>query len=322
MNGLLKLAELNNDGVSLLSSFYDTIESNIRSLLTMGLNPSHYGPLLIPVILERLPDAIKLLITRKLGKNNWKILELVEFIKEEVDAQENCEFSDEKLDGECFRKTTHSLVGIQKPSRRNCVFCGKSHYSDKCENITDIIVRKKILREGKRCFKCLLNGHVIKNCRANYKCFNCQGKNHHTAICDRLKYIKSDAKETKIVTADDYNKNDENVSMLVDAKADVLLQTADCIIPNPSETKSLKLKVLLDPGSQKTYLCDFVKDFLQLDTISKKNVQTKTFGDTKGHLKELGEFKFVLRGWNGDGLRIYLSSFSVPVVCGSNGQKS
>ena len=39
-------------------------------------------------------------------------------------------------------------------------------------------------------------------------------------------------------------------------------------------------------------------------------------------MKELGEFKFVLRGWNGDGLQIYLSGFSVPVVCGSaNGQK-
>ena len=127
--------------------------------LKAGLNPSHYGQLLVPV---GLPDAIKLLITRKLGKNNWKILELVECIKEEVDARENCEFSNEKLDGEYCRKTTHSLVGIQKPSRRNCVFCGKSHYSDKCENITDIAIRKKILREGKLCFKCLLNGHVIK----------------------------------------------------------------------------------------------------------------------------------------------------------------
>ena len=242
INVLLKLPRLNNDTGSRLSSVYNTIESNIRSRLTMGLNPSHYGPLLIPVILERLPDAIKLLITRKLGKNNWKILELVECIKEEVDARENCKFSNEKLDEEYCRKTTHSLVGIQKPSRGNCVFCGKSHYSDKCENITDIAIRKKILREEKRCFKCLLNGHVIKNCRANYKCFNCQGKNHHTAICDRLKCIKSDAKETKIVTANDNSKSDENVSMLVDAKTDVLLQTADCIISNPSETKSLKVK--------------------------------------------------------------------------------
>ena len=61
--------------------------------------------------------------------------------------------------------------------------------------------------------------------------------------------------------------------MLVDAKTDVLLQTGGYIISNPSETKSLKVKVLLDPGFQ--------------------NVQIKAFGDTKGQLKELGEFKFV-----------------------------
>ena len=300
MNVSLKLPKLNNDSVSRLSSFYNTIESNIFSLLTMGLNPFHYGPLRIPVILERLPDAIKLLTTRKLGKSDWKILELVECIKEEVDARENYKFSNEKLDEEYCRKTTHSLVGIQKSSIRNCVFCGKSHYSDKCENITDIAIRKKILREENCCFKCLLNGHVIKNCRANYKCFNCQRKNHHTAICDCLKCIKSDTKETEIVTANDGNKNDENASMLVDAKTDILLHNADCIISSASETKSLKMKVLLDAGSRKTYLSDTVRDLLQLDTISKQNVQIKAFGDMKGQLKELGEYKFVLRGWNGD----------------------
>ena len=116
----------------------------------MGLNSSHYGPLLIPVILERLPDTIELLITSKLGKNNWKILELVECIKEEVNARENCELSNEKLNEEYCRKNTHSLVGIQKPSRRNCVFCGKNHYSNKCEDITDIAIRKKTLREEKK----------------------------------------------------------------------------------------------------------------------------------------------------------------------------
>ena len=110
--------------------------------------------------------------------------------------------------------------------------------------------------------------------------------------------------------------------MLVDTKTDILLQTADCIILNPSEPRSLKVKVLLDRGSQKTYLSDTVRDFLQLDTMSKQNVQIKAFGDTKGQVKELGEFKFVLRGWNGNGLQLYLSGFSVPVVCGSvNRQK-
>ena len=65
-------------------------------------------------------------------------------------------------------------------------------------------------------------------------------------------------------------------------KTDILLQTADCIILNPSETRSWKVKALLDRGSQKTYLSDTVRDFSQLDTISKQNVQIKAFGDTKG----------------------------------------
>ena len=181
-----------------------------------------YNTLLIPVILERLPDSIKFVITSKLGKNNWKILELVESIKKEVDARKKTEFSNEKLDVEYHRKTTHSLVGIQKPSSRNCVFCGKRHYGDKCQNITDIAKRKKILREEKHCFNFLLNGHVIKNCRANYKCFNCQGKNHHIVISDGLKFSNSDPKETIILTVNDGNKNDKDVSMIVDAKTDVL----------------------------------------------------------------------------------------------------
>ena len=64
MNVSLKLLKLNNDNVVKLTSFYNAIESNLRSLMTVGLNPSHYGPLLISAILERLPESIKLVVTR------------------------------------------------------------------------------------------------------------------------------------------------------------------------------------------------------------------------------------------------------------------
>ena len=121
MNVLLKLPKLNNDSVAKLTSFYNAIESNIRSLMTMGLNPSHYGPLLIPVILERLPDSIKLIVTRKLGKNNWHISDFINCIKEKVDAGENCGFIKDKNDYEHLRNTTHLLLGVQNHSRKNCI---------------------------------------------------------------------------------------------------------------------------------------------------------------------------------------------------------
>ena len=127
--------------------------------------------------------------------------------------------------------------------------------------------------------------------------------------------IKKDSKIQK-PTVDDNEENEEKVAMLIDAKTDVLLQTADCIIFNPRETKTLKIKVLLDPGSQKTYLSDAVKDYLKLDAITKQNVAIKTFGSTNGQLKELGEFKFALRGLHENCLRFHISRFSVPIVCG------
>ena len=61
---------------------------------------------------------------------------------------------------------------------------------------------------------------------------------------------------------------------------------------------------------------------MQLDTVNKRNILIKAFGDTKGQIKELDVFEFDLRDWNGNGLRIHLSGFSIPVVYGSvNGQK-
>ena len=110
--------------------------------------------------------------------------------------------------------------------------------------------------------------------------------------------------------------------MLIDTKIDVLLQTADCIISNTRETKTLKIKVLLDPGSQKTYLSDTVKNYLKLDVITKQNVAIKIFGSTNGQLKELDEFKFALRGLHGNSFIMYMTGFSVPVVsCFVSGQK-
>ena len=131
-----------------------------------------------------------------------------------------------------------------------------------------------------------MTGHTLKNCRTSYKCYNCRGKNHHTSICENTTNI--DDKKDSI---DINEENEKKVAMLIDAKTDVLLQTADCIISNPRETKELKIKVLLDPGSQKTYLSDAVKDYLKLDAITKQNIAIKTFGSTNGQLKELGEFK-------------------------------
>ena len=95
----------------------------------------------------------------------------------------------------------------------------------------------EILRDEKRCFRSLRNSDISKNQRTNYKCYVCQGRSHHTSIC-----------ENKTETG--YNK--EKIAMLTNMEMGILLQTADCLIEYSKETKSREIKLLLNSRSQKT----------------------------------------------------------------------
>ena len=47
-----------------LRTFYDTCETNIRGLETLGITTESYGSLLIPIIVKKLPVEIRCLIFR------------------------------------------------------------------------------------------------------------------------------------------------------------------------------------------------------------------------------------------------------------------
>ena len=106
-----------------------------------------------------------------------------------------------------------------------------------------------------------MTGHIFKNCRA---------KNHHTSISENTTNI-NDKKDS----IDDNEENGQRVAMLIDPKTDALLQRADCIISNPRETKTLKVKVLLDFCSQKTYFSNAVKDYLKQIRLPNRTLPSK-----------------------------------------------
>ena len=72
-----------------LSRLYDTVESNVRSLKSLGVESSTYGTLLAGVLFNKLPQDIQLIVSRKTGASDWKLSEL---IGEELEARErdNC----------------------------------------------------------------------------------------------------------------------------------------------------------------------------------------------------------------------------------------
>ena len=70
MNNLIKLDPITQPSVKEMRKLHNTIESSVRVLRSLGINYEHSGPLLVPIILEKLPNTIKLQISRKLGKEN------------------------------------------------------------------------------------------------------------------------------------------------------------------------------------------------------------------------------------------------------------
>ena len=133
-----------------LRELYNKVMINIRALNIAGVNSEHFGAMLIPIVLEKLPNIVRLQISRKLGSDNWNISEFMNSINDEISARENFEFlknteSFGREEQANERNTTPSLTVMQ--SYRLCVFCGdRNHFSDKCDVITDITARKEKLR--------------------------------------------------------------------------------------------------------------------------------------------------------------------------------
>ena len=94
MNELLKIKYVKSDkDMAGLRQLYDTLEVHVRSLLSRNVDSQSYGTLLSPIIMERLPHSVKLIISRNLKDSGWDLTELLLTIKNELYARETCENS-------------------------------------------------------------------------------------------------------------------------------------------------------------------------------------------------------------------------------------
>ena len=175
-----------------LKKVYDQAETQVRSLENVGVDQKSYGSLLVPFLMSKLPDELKLLIARQFGKNIWEITEIMKLFRNELEAREKINVENNLEEKPYSGSALHSSSSDSKrfykgrfkkdKSRENfkqtfekkqrgeskqlsCIFCLRKHKSISFDTVTKHEVRKNILKTEKRCFKCLKQGH-----------------NHHIAI--------------------------------------------------------------------------------------------------------------------------------------------
>jgi hypothetical protein len=284
-----------------------------------------HGSLLIPIIMSKLPNDIRIQIARKANSDTWKIDELLEVIKVEIEVREASERiktndnnklrpSNRPNYGSASALTTRSGESF----KLQCVYCKGEHYSASCETIKNVRERKDILRQSGRCFNCIRKGHQLKECPVSKHCRHCN-KRHHQSICfsvrESSKEDKPGGEDAQRKRDDDKSKNESTVTTasMPGNKGKVLLQTAKAQAYNEEGSTSVKVRILFDNDSQRTYITNNLQRKLGLTPKKSESIQLSTFGDNKFRKQTCNNVQLVLE--NSSVEKMDLTALSVPVIC-------
>ena len=183
MDVLLNVTPLtSSSSLKTLRQLYDTVESHVRGLKSLGVDSGTYGSLLSSVLMNKLPQELRLIISRKVGDADWELDRLMAVLEEEVQTRERA-VTHVTLPPKNAAKgpeTASALLAKGSDSTPTCCYCNQLHYSNVCRTVESIEERKRILREKGRCYICLKRGHISRQCPSKMRCFQCQGR-HITA---------------------------------------------------------------------------------------------------------------------------------------------
>ena len=92
MEGLVKVSAVSaDDDLRRLRLLYARVEALLRALLVLGINSEWYEKLLIPLVIEKLPSNMRLIISRDVDQPEWDLDVLLNTFNHEIEARERCE---------------------------------------------------------------------------------------------------------------------------------------------------------------------------------------------------------------------------------------
>ena len=280
----------NNDDTAKLRELYDKIETNLRSSGAINIQADTYECILLPMLRNKLPKEINLLLIRKFDpkKGLWEIEEIMRELRIELETREHCITEKETKKENVHRpvhNTTKVLVTVEG---LKCPYCQASHFPDKCDVVTNIETRKALLKSQRRCFNCTKKGYNFKTCRSKKTCFKCKGK-HHTSISyqpRRSEIGENEKKSSENSKVDDKNKKTSTMLTSSIKNREIILQSAVVLLKNPSTQKQIAAKMILDTGSQRSYISQKVRRHLNLKTNRTEEISIDSFGEQSTGLKK------------------------------------
>ena len=350
MDALLQVeAVISSQNTRALRRLFDNINCHVHSLRSLGIESDSYGNLLCPVLLNKIPADLQLIVSCKVSAAEWNLDLLMAAIEEPEKGLVRA-----KVVFLCAEVNT-SLHPRRPPwyqerhpiHRRYVVIATSLIHPAIATPSRKFKPQKQSLRQHERCFSCLRKGHLVRDCRSTNRCCTCRG-HHHTSVCgssaqsrgasDRhppqppvprsgtaLSGTQTPAtlprQSVPILTQSTLNPGapaftspPASTSLCTNSTKTVLLQTALAEISNPcNPTLVLNARIVMNSGSQKSYLTQRVKDSLSLPVAGTQHLSIAAFGSTRGEPKQCEVVHLAVRTKSGGNQELDL--FIVRHIC-------
>ena len=137
MESLLKLSCVSSMvDIKRVRMVHEMIESNVRSLQNLGISAEMYGSLLIPIMLAKIPEELKIIISRDVKGETWDFEQLLARrarSKGKKIQSINGSSSMLHVEGKFNRKNPVKAAALHVSNKTavSCVYCKQQHMSNK-----------------------------------------------------------------------------------------------------------------------------------------------------------------------------------------------
>lgn len=291
-----------------LSTLHDKLETQLRALETLGVTHERYSAMLYPLVESSLPEDVMLAWERARNSRAEQeerdiLASLLAFLRLEVESEERFTLA---RSGFSFQSDTKSSVskldqvptaacilasGSKTSSKDACLWCDKSsHTSLDCFNAKKLTIeaKKNLLKQKGRCYLCFKVGHNAKKCKCFVKCLICE-KRHVTIMCPQL--CTEGKQVPNNVSKDSHHTGTD--SLLSQQGGQTLLQTL--IVSIVTDRTTRLARVLLDSGSQRSYIVDHIPRELDLKCLGQETLSHNLFGGSELREQEHMVYEIRLR---------------------------
>jgi len=184
VNNLLNMNPVYQAG---LRRLYDTIEVHHRGLEALNVDARTYEGIVVPAIIGKLPEGVRLQITRGKNHHEWKMENLLKELFTELELKEEHSitarnpYPRDKDKGRTGGGLNSASTLLAK-TNNFCAYCKGGHAHQDSTNVKSVDERKHLLHNYGRCFICTRKCHISRDCRSKLTCNVCMGK-HHVSIC-------------------------------------------------------------------------------------------------------------------------------------------